>query len=315
MSSGIYTWDTLPLGEPLLVVLNSAKGDTAAADALWAALATRVPAGVMHVIAERHWADWLAAHGITADRILYCADYEGRDVEVNYFLQSPAAVLWTVTKQIRNVIGSDPYDLHNERVNPIFEQPALLLIGEGGRLLAHALPTTYVYAFDLAQLLERCGRGEKVRDYERTARALVADLHQTWLAAGRPARNDQPDFSDVMPVLARHLGAPVLTYDEAGPIPIAAPSLLPGIAGVITRIQSVMREHDRQLQVWADAYAERREAADVREAGITLRDEMIDAARKQAADDIMLRDKIIDALRLQLEPWHRKLRRRLAGRG
>lgn len=307
MTPGVYTWEELrPIAGNILVVVNSDDGAAAAIGALLAALDRHLPDAIPHVIAGRRWQDALAARGLGADRVLLAIDDEGRDVELNHFLESPAAIGWTARLSFGAMVGTDAHNLYNEEIKDIFEQRTLLLLGDG-RLLAHSLPNDYVYVFGLPQILERCGRHLKVQRYERDARALVDDLHRVWMAGGRQATADDPDYGDVLGVLGRHMGEPVLAYDEVGPIPLSHPPIAEALAAVVAHHRAVVSEHDRRLEVMTGLHAERSEAVEIRERLLAeLHAERVEAVR--------LRDAIIDDLRLQLEPFHRRLRRRWAAK-
>jgi hypothetical protein len=161
MKPGLFTWNELePIHGKVLVVVNSVAGDTAPVEALLATIDSHLPAAILHVIATTAWQGWLDRRGIAADRVLIATDDEGRDVELNHFLESPAAVLWTVANQFSCITGTEAHSVYNEEVKDIFERRVLVLLGEG-RFLAHTLPNPYVYALDLARLLERCGRDLK----------------------------------------------------------------------------------------------------------------------------------------------------------
>jgi hypothetical protein len=305
MIPGAYTWDALgSLEGNVLVVINSEDADAVAA--LFAALDRHVPRAVLHVIATRGWRDALETRGLGADRLLLAIDDEGRDVELNHFLESPAAVWWTIQHAFQAIVGSDAHNLYNEEVKDIFEQRALLLLG-AAPLLAHTLPNDYVYVFDTTQLVERCGRHVKVQRYERDARAIVDDLYQLWVAGGRQARSDAGGYGDVMAVLGARMGQPLLDYDEEGPIPLSHEPIAGALAGVVAHHRSVIGEHDRQLQAMTALHAERSQAVEIRET-------LIKELSAERVEAVNLRDAIIGDLHRQLEPWHRKLRRRWAER-
>jgi hypothetical protein len=307
VTPGVFTWNELSgLDGNVLFVINSDEWDTDAVNALFASFELHLPRSVVHVIATRDWQPYLAQRGVASDRILVALDDEGRDVELNHFLATPAVILWTVQKQFAAIVGSEIHNLYNEEVKDIFEQRALLLLGDGC-LLAHTLPLEFVYVFGVPEILERCGRDVKIRDYEREARSLVDALHRVWQAAGRPATTDNPDYSDVLDVLARRMGPPLLAYDEVSPIPIAPPAITGALAAVVAHHRAVVSEHDRQLQAMTALHAERSDAVEVRE-------QMLAELSAERVAAVNVRDKIIDDLRLELEPFHRKLRRRWAER-
>jgi hypothetical protein len=303
MTPGVSTWEQLePVDGNLLVVVNSKDDDRDGADALLTVLERRQPSAIVHAIAASVWRPWLERRGLAADRLLIAEDEDGRDVELNHFLESPAAILWSVPKQFRCITGTEPHSVYNEEVKDIFERRVLLLLGDG-RFLAHTLPNAYVYVLDLVRLVERCGRELKVQTYQRQSRAIVEDLHRLWLASGRPAVADGPDYGDVMQVLERRMGRALLDFDEAGPIPLRHDRITAAFAEVVSHVRDVVSEHDRQLSAMTALHAERSEAVAIRERLLAE----LSAERVAAVD---LRDRIIEDLHLQLEPWHRKLRRR-----
>jgi hypothetical protein len=303
MKTGLFTWSELePIDGNVLLVINSAPDEAEAVEALFATLAGRVSPAVLHVIAPPDWQAWLDRRGFSSGHVLLALDDEGREVELTHFLESPAAVLWIGPKRFRCIVGTEAHSVYNEEVKAIFEQRVLLLMGDG-RFLAQTLPNPYVYVLGLAQLVERCGRDIKNQKYERQSRALVDDLHRLWLASGSPAVADGDDYTDVMGVLERHLGPALLAFDEVSPIPLPHEPITGACAGVVAHVQDVIAEHDRQLQVMTGLHAERSEAVEIRE-------RLLAELSAERVEAVNLRDRIIEDLHLQLEPWHRKLRRR-----
>jgi hypothetical protein len=303
MTPALFTWNELgPIDGNLLVIINSPDDETDTVEALFATIERELPSAIVHVIATPIWQAWLGRRGIAAERVLIATSEEGRAVELNHFLEDPAAVRWSVAKGFRCSVGTEAHSVHNDEVKEIFEQRVLLLLGDG-RFLAHTLPNPYVYVLDLTRMLERCGRPLKVQEYERRSRAIVADLHQLWRASGRPAVADGADYADVMQVLERRLGPELLTFDEAGPIPLPHEPMTSAFAGVISHLREVLSEHDRRLEVMTDLHAERSEAVEIRE-------RLLAELSAERVEAVNLRDKIIADLHLQLEHWHRKLRRR-----
>jgi hypothetical protein len=303
MTPGLFRWDELePIAGNILVAINAADADVEAVEGLLASLELYQPSAVVHVVAARRWESRLAGRGVATDRVLLATDEEGRDVELNHFLESPAAVRWCAAQAFRCFVGAEAHSVHNDEVKDIFERRVLLLLGDG-LFLAHTLPNPYVYVFDAARLLERCGRDLKLQAYQQTSRAIVDDLHRLWLASGSPAVADGPDYTDVMQVLERRLGAPLLAYDEVGPIPLEHTRITGAFADLVAHLRSVVSEHDRQLKVMTDLHAERSEAVEIRE-------RLLAELSAERVEAVNLRDKIIEDLHLQLQPWHRKLRRR-----
>ena len=299
----VLTWAELePFDGNVLVVINSPDDDTDTVEALLMTLERQLPLAVLHVIATPVWQAWLDRRGVAPDCVLIATDEEGRDIELNHFLESPAAFLWSVPKQFLCIVGTAPHSMHNDEVKDIFERRILLLLGDG-RFLAHTLPNQYVYVLDLARLLERCGRDLKVQAYERRSRALVDDLHRLWLSSGSPAVADSPDYADVLQVLERQLGPALLAFDEVSPIPLEHQRITGAFVGIVTHFRSVLCEHDRRLSVMIGLHAERSQAVEIREG-------LLGELHAERVHAVNVRDEIIDDLRLQLEPLHRRLRRR-----
>jgi hypothetical protein len=303
MKTGLFTWRELgQIDGNVLLIINSTHDEAEAVEALFATVTDRVSAAALHVIAPASWQTWLDRRGLPSDRILLALDDEGREVELNHFLESPVVVRWAGPKRFRCSVGTEAHSVYNEEVKEIFEQRAMLLMGDG-RFLAQTLPNPYVYVLDLGQLVERCGRDVKNQEYDRRSRTLIDDLHRLWLASGSPARADGGDYADVMGVLERHLGPALLDFDEVGAIPLPHERITGAFARVIAHVQDVIGEHDRQLQVMTGLHAERSEA-------VVIRERLLAELSAERVEAVNLRDRIIADLHLQLEPWHRKLRRR-----
>lgn len=303
MTPGVCTWSELgPVDGNVLVLVNSAEDEAGAVAALLDMLRDLVPPDGLHVLATTAWRTWLDGRGVAADHVLLAIDDEGREVELNHFLESPAAVLWCLAKRFRCIVGTEAHSVYNEEVKDILEQRVLLLLGDG-RFLAHTLPNPYVYVLDLARLVERSGRDVKVREYERRSRALVDDLHRLWRASRSPAVADGDDYTDVLQVIERHMGPALLVFDEAGAIPLPHDPITGAFAGVVAHVHDVIGEHDRQLLAMTKLHAERSEAVEVRE-------RLLAELSAERVEAVNLRDAMIEDLHLQLEPWHRKLRRR-----
>jgi hypothetical protein len=234
VTAGITTWEEMGhLQRPVLFIMNSREPDNCAAAAV-AEVLERTATDALHVIAEVSWREWLVGHGVPGLSIREARDHAGSPLELNYFLEIPATVRWVASKRFKVLIGSSRHSLYNEEVKTIFERRVALLVGAEAHLLAHALPHRYLYVFDLAMLLERIGREEKMAHYETATRKLVADLFAMWKSKGSPTRTDCDRFDDVLPVLEAHLGGGLLGYDEQSPIPIRMPAGMNPLAEMVS---------------------------------------------------------------------------------
>ena len=290
MTAGITTWGELGrLDGDVLAIVNSPADDRAAVDALFDELARRVEEPAVHVVADPAWRAYLSDRGISADRMLLTIDDQGREIELNHFLETPAVLRWAATRQFGTIIGSAIHGAHNEEVKEILEQRVCLLLG-GGCFLAHTLPGPWVFRFDLPALLHRLNRAAKVGAYTAACRALVDDLHRIWRRDGAPSRCDDPGFSDVVPALTRHLGPAVLAFDEVAPIPIPQAGSADGLVRFVTHLRQVLVERDDHFARMAELHAERVSA-------------------------VILRDTIIEELRRDQETVMQRLRRKLGTGG
>jgi len=202
----------------------------------------------LHVIAPAHCRDWIAAahEGVSPDRLLFALDEQGRDLELNYFLET-AAFEWVSSKQFSLVAGTAPHSLYNDTVHTIFEQRVALLL-RGGMFLAHALPERGVYLFDGPSLVQRFGRHIKVEAYKKWCRALVDDLHSEWMAQGAPGPVDDRDQTSIERILGTHLGSPMLAYDERGAIPFPHHESVAGpVAEFLQHLHGLIHDRDVRL--------------------------------------------------------------------
>lgn len=301
MTTGVTTWDELGrLDGDVLAIVTSPAGDRGAVDALFDELARRVPVSAIHVIAEPAWRARLSDRGISDDRMLLTTDDQGREIELNHFLETPAVVRWAVSRGFGTILGSAAHSQYNEEVKDILEQRVCLLLGDGC-FLAHTLPGPYVFRFDLPGMLHRLNREPALEAYTAACRALVDDLYRIWRRDGAPSTCDDPGFSDVVPALARHLGPAVLGFDEASPIPIPRGDTAGGVAGFVTHLRQVLFERDEHLSVQTDA--------------LVARDSRIAELHAERVSAVNLRDTIIDELRRDQETVLQRLRRKLRSRG
>lgn len=271
MKSGVTTWQELErIGGEALVVVNSEREDERAAAALFDELTLHVSPHAVYVIASSAWQPWLVARGLSPDRLLPCADAEGRDLELNHFLESPPAVLWMLTKRFEVIVGSAPHNMYNEEIKDIFERRACLVVRDG-YFLAHTLPQPFVTVLDLPSVLGRFTRREKVEAYKATSREIVDDLFQIWVKHGRPQACDSRHFTDVVNALGTQLGTEVLDFDEVSPIPIEQPDDHQPVVEQALLVADVLRKHDQRLA----------EADQQRVNAVKLRDAIIDDLRRQ----------------------------------
>jgi len=215
VTTGIATWDDVgPIAGHVLLIVNSALGDTKSVDQIVDTLILRTNARDLFVVAAPRWKRHLTAKGLRRSQILTT-----RDLELNFFLQTRKALKWLVRKRFAVVVGSAAHSRYNEEVKDIFEQRVAAFLGNG-RFLAHALPNPYLYVLGGHDLVQRLCRDAKLRAYTSTCRDLVRDLFAVWRRNGSPASADDAVFDDVIEPLERQLGAEIFAFDEASPIRI-----------------------------------------------------------------------------------------------
>ena len=220
MRRGIATWEEIgPIAGHVLLIVNSAPGDTKAVDQIFDMLIPRIHARDLFVVAEPSWQRDLVARGVRRSQILTAYDHSCGDLELNFFLQTRKAIKSLVRKRFAVVVGSAAHSSYNEEVKDIFEQRVAAFLGNG-RFIAHALPNPYLYVLGVDDLVQRLGRDAKLRTYTATCRDLVRDLFAVWRREGSPASADDPAFDDVTGPLERRLGAEILAFDEVSPIRI-----------------------------------------------------------------------------------------------
>jgi hypothetical protein len=312
------TWDELaPVDGNLLVVVNSRREDEEAVGRLFDALAASSSLPAPFVIASHAWQDWLAARGVTGDRVLFSLDDAGADLELNHFLESPAAVLWIASKTFGAVVGSEAHGLYNEEVKDIFERRIAFVLGEG-RFLAHTLPNPYVFVFDLAGLLERFVRDVKVKEYAQTAGALVDDLYRQWIANGKPALQDTPAL-DVASVLESRLrSSSKLVADETAAAPSESDGIARALAHFVAHLGGVLVEHDRRLADKSQTVAELVETAKGLQHEVDRRDALLVERTDAMQREINVRDALLaqahDRYSRTIDARVRAILSRLAGR-
>jgi hypothetical protein len=292
MTPGFTTWAEIgTIQGNLLVVINSADGALDTVGRLFEAVEAHL-AGTMYVVAPLGWGEWLSTKGLT-HRTLFSADNQGRALEINHFLESPEALMWQSSTGFQTIVGTDPHSMYNEEVKQPFEQRACLLIG-AGCFLAHSLPSPYVFIFDMAWLLERCGRAQKVSRYQRVSRAMINDLHNLWIERGRPSGEDDSDVGGVADVMSRAMTPAVLAFDEDAADRSGDEDLRNAVVGVVShwvtlmvalthryaeRLQAVSAEREALLREWEATQQHATELHRERVEAVNLRDQIIEDLR------------------------------------
>jgi len=283
---GLTTWDEAgTLAGNVLVAINS-EPEAAPVDLLFEALARCTKQSQLHVIASRGWQEWANARGIHGDHLLLALDDDGRDVELNHFLESHAALSWLAPKDIAFFVGSEPHSVYNDEVKDVLEQRAAVLLGDG-LFLAHTLPSRYIFAFDVAALIERIPREAKVARYEQAVRGVIDELHRQW-KAGAPGDADAPDFTAAVPVITARLPQlGVAAGDEDRAIlPAATAALTRGLTPFVGHFRDVLLDRDRQLDAMRALLASTQAEVDKRDALLVE----LEAARRR---DVEVRDREI----------------------
>ena len=127
MTTGIATWDDVgPIAGHVLLIVNSALGDTKSVDQIVDTLILRTNARDLFVVAAPRWKRHLTAKGLRRSQILTT-----RDLELNFFLQTRKALKWLVRKRFAVVVGSAAHSRYNEEVKDIFEQRVAAFLGSG----------------------------------------------------------------------------------------------------------------------------------------------------------------------------------------
>ena len=283
LNPGVTTWDELrpPDGNVLLIV-NSVPGDREPVALALSELERYAGPAALHVVADPSWGPWFGARGLSGARVRLTDDDNEQSVDLNHFLESPAATLWIVPRQFRVIVGSSAHSLYNEEVKEIFEQRVCLLLGDG-RFIAHALPHRYLAILDLAALVRRFGRRERTDEYLGRCRSLVQDCHAAWLGQGSPRPSDSRPALDMLKLVGRHFGNQILQFDEGAPAPMDHGSEPKDLETLGLYYRTVLHAHDETLTA---LYHERNQA-------VALRDRMLaelQAERNQAVD---ARDAII----------------------
>jgi hypothetical protein len=231
-------------GNALLIVNSPDDARDQVSHALGALSA--ITGGELHVVANPTWREFLSQRGVPPHHVMSTETSSGV-VEINHFLETSDLLGWAHNCALRLVTGSAPHNPYNMEVKEIFEQRALLLLGNGD-FLAHSLPGPYVYLFDAPSLVARFGRSRKVLDYLDKRDALLSELHALWKAEGRPAVSDSDDFGAVTDAIARHLGPEILNYDEQRPMPLCGAGGSPGdgaVADYVQHLRGVLHERDQ----------------------------------------------------------------------
>jgi len=241
------TWsDPKAIDGNVLAIINVKRDDRDAAAALFDQLGGGLASGALYVIAEPGWAPWLEGRGISGDRVCLATDVAGQPLELYYFLERPHAIAWIKSKAFRTVVGAAPHSLYNDQVNGLFEERLCLFLGSG-RLVAHTLPSDFLYVFDLPMLLRRLGRDSKVQEYRATTRAIVDDWHGQWVAAGRPAGADGGSAAAMMSSMRRHWPVAERSGDETHALEPAGADAAQSMAPLVGFLDGVIEEYARRL--------------------------------------------------------------------
>jgi hypothetical protein len=292
---GIATWEQLgPSDGDVLLIINSLPGDTSAVALAVSALTRFASLAALHVVADPWWGPWLSASGLPDTRVCLAAGDNGQSIELNHFLESPAAVLWIVPRQFRVIAGSAAHNLHNEEVKEIFEQRVSLLIGDG-RFLAHALPHPYLAILDLADLVRRFGRQAKTDEYLARCRSYVQHCYATWVGRGSPARSDDGSAGMVQ-LFGEYFGRQILDFDEASPTPLSDGDDSRNLEALGLYYRTVLHSHDETMTA---LYRERVAAARTQEAAVTVRDAMLAELQAERAEAVAARDALLTELRAE----------------
>jgi hypothetical protein len=317
MNFGITTWSELGSCEGnILLIVNSGQEDRDSVALVLDHLKLVTGPAALHVIAERSWGPWLGERGLPEACVRLSIDDEGRPLEINHFLESPAGVLWTVPRQFRVIVGSAPHSLYNEEIKEIFEQRVCLLIGDG-RFITHALPLPYLGILDVAAFLRRFSRRQKTEAYLARCRSFVQDCHAVWVERGSPALSDTGPMSEVLKLVGKHFGSQILLFDEGAPTPPGQMDDDTAVEKLALYYRSVLHAHDRAL---TELYRERVQAVRHQEEtvvavqtertqAVATRDDLLAALQVERNEAVSVRDAIIADLRGEIEFLTRGWRR------
>lgn len=270
--SRLTTWAELPrFDSNVLIVVNS----PAPAPSVIAAVQSRVTGDGLHIAAPPATVSWLEAAGITANRIRRTVDANGQPLEINHFLETSEAFIWSESLRFQAILGTAPHNLYNEEVQLVFERRVSLLLGDGV-FLAQCLPHPYVYVFDGAALVRRFNRPARIAAYREHTSQLIADLYGLWLTKGRPRVDDSEDYSETQSIIERHLGGAVIDFDENSRIEVQRAGDADGGAfDVIRHLRDVILDRERRL-------IERNEA-------VNARDRILEAIAREPLPDRLRR--------------------------
>lgn len=280
MRSSLTTWAELPpIDGRVLVIVNSPTQHQAEVDTLLNQLIALVDPANLSVIAASCWRQCLLDHGVMPDSLLLTLDADGRDLELNYFLEAVTTIQWVMRRQFRAIVGSAPHSMYNEELKEVFERRVGLLMGDGV-FLAHALPQRYVYTFDWEGLLRRLWGSRKLDIYRADCRAIVDDCYREWVARGSRPTDDDSGFDGEWSIVERRLGQPLLAFDESSEQPML-PDDLPGpLASFLTDLRSGLYRYDATLITLASECAA---TVRGREVAIAERDERAEAVHVREA--------------------------------
>lgn len=266
MTQGRTTWAALvpPDGAALLVV-NSAEGDEDQVSAALDALGGVIDISQLYVIAGSRWREWLRGRAVPAQRTLFAADEEGRDVEVYHFLLSSRAIGWIGAARVRTFMGTMPHDVLNEVVHDALEWQVCLLIGDG-RLIAHSLPSHTVYVFDAAMLVRRVARPLILGSYRKRASLLLGSLQEAWRSGGVAESVSSPDGQVDDRTLSMALSNVGLASPRADVLEDAGTSVARAVAARLEGVRELLQQRDLRLAAFEAVLQERNQAVAHRDA-------------------------------------------------
>ncbi len=279
MTPGVSTWEQLgPATGNLLLIVNSTDGNAGEVRDVVSRVRQMAPDAAIFAIVTPQWRTSLIEQGIGPDRILDSADAAGVELELNHFMESPAAVSWTLAREFCTIVGTAAHSLYNEEIKHEFERN-ICLLSRDAVFVAHALPAPFVFVLDSVELAERFNREAKRIRYEADVRGMVATLHRLWVKQGRPLANDSAVSTGAFEAITAPLDPRLRHYDEDAPPTMHRPSA--GTQEQMQHLQSVVHEHARLWDAQAREIRRLNDVVDERNAAVTLRDEIIDELKER----------------------------------